>query len=99
MEKGTAYDYVSKLNINELFEELKTTKEVEKIYAEANGTVDEALEFIRKVASKSNDVMLLFAHNVIEEYVKGIREVIDCSIRDKKQALSEREDEIIQRGE
>ena len=97
MDKGM--EYVSKLNINELFEELKTTKQVEKIYAEANGTVDEALEFIRKEASGQKNVMLLFAYNVIETYVKAIQEIIDQSIRDKKQALSEREDEIIQRGE
>lgn len=97
MDKGM--EYVSKLNINELFEELKTTKQLEKNIAEVNGNVDEALEFVRKVAIKSNDVMLWVAHNVIEAYVKAIREVIDCSICDKKQALSEREDEIIQKGE
>lgn len=92
-------EYVSKLNINELFEELKATKQLEKNIAEVNESIDGALEYVRKVAFKSNNVMLGLAHEVIEIYVKTIRELVDQSIRDKKQALSEREDEIIQRGE
>ena len=97
MDKGM--EYVSKLNINELFEEMKDTKQLEKNIAGVNGTVDEALKFVRKAAIKSNDVILGLAQVVIETYVKTLRELIDQSIRDKKQALSKREDEIIQKGE
>ena len=91
--------YVSEMNVNELFEEAKSLKEIEAMNAVVENGVNEALKTISKTVMESNDMQAMTAFMTLKLYVDTMQSTLSTTFKNAKKEISDREDEIIREGE
>ena len=91
--------YISEMNVNELFEEAKSLKELEDMNTVVDDGVNDALKIIGKTIMESNDIQAMTAYMTLKMYVDTMQSTLATVFKNAKKELSEREDEIIREGE
>jgi len=91
--------YISEMNVNELFEEAKSLKEIEDMNTVVDDGVNDALKIIGKTIMESNDIQAMTAYMTLKMYVDTMQSTLATVFKNAKKELSEREDEIIREGE
>ena len=91
--------YISEMNVNELFEEAKSLKELEDMNTVVDDGVNDALKILGKTIMESNDIQAMTAYMTLKMYVDTMQSTLATVFKNAKKELSEREDEIIREGE
>ena len=91
--------YISEMNVNELFEEAKSLKELEDMNTVVDDGVNDALKILGKTIMESNDIQAMTAYMTLKMYVDTMQSTLTTVFKNAKKELSEREDEIIREGE
>lgn len=90
---------ISEMGVNELFEEAKGLKKLEDMNTIVDDGVNEALTIIGRSIMESNDIQTMSAFMTLKLYVETMQDTMSMVFKNYKQQISEREDEIIQKGE
>lgn len=84
---------------SDIFELCQELNKVEKMEYQMQKRVDDAIRNLTPIIMASEDMSMVSYFLEVVNYVKASREILEGLIKDYKDALEKREDEIIREGE